>query len=144
MLACSQFAEETAENVGSGGAVILACAGLGQVVAAGAPVLRIAQDGVRDVVFSVPDVNLPRIRQQLNANTAMRVEARDRDQKTLLAEGRVSSTDNAIDTTTGTISSMALASKIGLANCGMPTQAAFITPDRSSGLPRPRPLVSTA
>lgn len=65
--------------------------------------VSITQTQPVNVVFSVPDVNLPRIRQQLNANTAMRVEARDRDQKTLLAEGRVSSTDNAIDTTTGTI-----------------------------------------
>ena len=65
--------------------------------------VSITQTQPVNLVFSVPDVNLPRIRQQLNANTAMRVEARDRDQKTLLAEGRVSSTDNAIDTTTGTI-----------------------------------------
>ena len=65
--------------------------------------LSITQTQPVNVVFSVPDVNLPRIRQQLKANAALPVQAWDRNQKTLLAEGRVSSTDNAIDTTTGTI-----------------------------------------
>ena len=65
--------------------------------------VSITQTQPVNVVFSVPDMNLPRIRQQLKSNTSMRVEARGRDQKTLLAEGQVSSTDNAIDTTTGTI-----------------------------------------
>ena len=47
-------------------------------------------------------------------------------------------------TTTGTISSMALALKMGAAKLGRPTQAALAMPDKSSGLPRPMPLVSTA
>ena len=47
-------------------------------------------------------------------------------------------------TATGAISSMALALNTGLLNAGSPNQAALATPDRSSGLPRPMPLVSTA
>lgn len=66
-------------------------------------VLSIAQTQPVSVVFAVPDANLPRIRQQLKAGAVLRVEAWDRDQKTLLAEGSVASTDNAIDPATGTI-----------------------------------------
>jgi hypothetical protein len=45
---------------------------------------------------------------------------------------------------TGAISSMALAWNTGALKPGMPNQAALAMPERSSGLPRPMPLVSTA
>ncbi|MOA40079.1 hypothetical protein D3C78_1619130 [compost metagenome] len=46
--------------------------------------------------------------------------------------------------TTGAISSMAGALNTGACSCGRPNQAALITPDRSSGLPRPATLASSA
>ena len=55
------------------------------------------------VVFAVPETNLPQINHKLQANQPMAVEAWDREQKTRLALGKVSTIDNAIDTTTGTI-----------------------------------------
>lgn len=70
--------------------------------------LSIAQIVPASVVFAVPEANLPRIRQQLTAGKPLKVEAWDRDQRTLLAEGKVASTDNAIDTATGTIKVKAL------------------------------------
>lgn len=70
--------------------------------------LSIAQTQPAAVVFAVPDLQLPRIRQQLSAAVALPVEAWDREQKTKLAVGRVASTDNAIDPTTGTIRVKAL------------------------------------
>jgi hypothetical protein len=45
---------------------------------------------------------------------------------------------------TGAISSIALPSNTGAAKVGAPIQAAAAMPDTSIGLPRPRPLVSTA
>lgn len=47
----------------------------GQVVAAGAPVLRIAQDGVRDVVFSVPEDKVAAI--QVGSKVVVRPWAQD-------------------------------------------------------------------
>ena len=70
--------------------------------------LSIAQTQPAAVVFAVPDTTLPRVRDQLRAGVPLRVEARDRDGKALLAEGRVASNDNAIDLTTGTVKLKAL------------------------------------
>lgn len=56
------------------------------------------------VVFAVPEAYLPQINQRLQAKGGfLGVEAWDRDQRKRLAQGRVLTTDNAIDTTTGTI-----------------------------------------
>lgn len=65
--------------------------------------LSIAQTRPVNVVFSVPDVQLPLILRQLKADKGLPVEAWDRDQKTKLADGKLASTDNAIDSATGTI-----------------------------------------
>ena len=65
--------------------------------------LSIAQVQPVNVVFAVPEAQLPTIVRRLKAGVALPVEAWDRDQKTRLAEGRVASTDNAIDPATGTI-----------------------------------------
>ncbi|WP_293501300.1 efflux RND transporter periplasmic adaptor subunit [Roseateles sp.] len=70
--------------------------------------LSIAQTQPAAVVFAVPDVRLPRIRQQLADKQPLAVQAWDRERKQLLASGRVASTDNAIDATTGTIKVKAL------------------------------------
>ncbi|MEO7108158.1 MAG: MdtA/MuxA family multidrug efflux RND transporter periplasmic adaptor subunit [Rhodoferax sp.] len=65
--------------------------------------LSIAQTRPVNVVFSVPDVQLPQILRQLKADKGLPVQAWDRDQTTKLADGKLASTDNAIDTATGTI-----------------------------------------
>lgn len=78
---------------------------LGNVVHASdtAGIITITQTQPISVVFAVPEANLPQINRKLKAAEAMAVEAWDRDQKTRLAQGRVSTTDNAIDPVTGTI-----------------------------------------
>lgn len=70
--------------------------------------LTIVQTQPVNVVFSVPETHLPRINAQLRAGNVLPVEAWDREQKTKLADGKVASTDNAIDATTGTIKLKAL------------------------------------
>lgn len=55
------------------------------------------------VVFAVPEANLLQISGKLKAGQPLLVEAWDREQKVKLAVGKVSSTDNAIDTATGTL-----------------------------------------
>jgi multidrug efflux system membrane fusion protein len=70
--------------------------------------VSIAQTQPAAVVFAVPDTVLPRLRAQLGAGVPLRVEAWDRDARTLLAEGRVASHDNAIDPSTGTVRLKAL------------------------------------
>jgi multidrug efflux system membrane fusion protein len=65
--------------------------------------LTIAQVQPAYVVFAVPDIHLPRINARLKSGAALPVEAWDREQTHKLADGKVSSIDNAIDTTTGTI-----------------------------------------
>lgn len=70
--------------------------------------LSIAQTQPAAVVFAVPDARLARIREQLARQQPLDVQAWDRERRTKLAEGRVASTDNAIDATTGTIKVKAL------------------------------------
>ena len=55
------------------------------------------------VVFAVPEANLPAINRRLADREAIPVEAWDREQKNRLADGRLLTTDNQIDPTTGTI-----------------------------------------
>jgi len=70
--------------------------------------ISIAQTQPVNVVFAVPDTQLPQITSQLKAGQALPVEAWDRDQKVKLADGKVASIDNAIDAATGTIKLKAL------------------------------------
>jgi multidrug efflux system membrane fusion protein len=55
------------------------------------------------VVFAVPAESMPDIDRKWRAGASLKVEAFDRDGKTLLATGRLESTDNAVDTTTSTV-----------------------------------------
>jgi len=71
-------------------------------------IVSIAQTQPAAVVFAVPDARLTRIRQQLSDKQPLPVQAWDRERRAKLAEGRVDSTDNAIDATTGTIKVKAL------------------------------------
>ncbi len=55
------------------------------------------------VLFTIPQDTLPRILARLNAGDKPVVEAWDRDQKNVLAKGVLLTTDNQIDTATGTV-----------------------------------------
>ncbi|MGO9445218.1 MAG: MdtA/MuxA family multidrug efflux RND transporter periplasmic adaptor subunit [Thiobacillaceae bacterium] len=66
-------------------------------------IASIAQVQPMDVTFSVPEANLVAINQSLAKNEPLPVEAWDREQKNILANGRVLTTDNQIDLTTDTI-----------------------------------------
>ncbi len=63
----------------------------------------IAQLQPMTVVFAVPESYLPAINQRVASGEEVAVEAWDREQKTRLAAGRLLTTDNLIDTATGTI-----------------------------------------
>ncbi|MEO5793855.1 MAG: efflux RND transporter periplasmic adaptor subunit, partial [Rhodoferax sp.] len=64
--------------------------------------VSITQTQPLNVVFAVPEANVAQINQKLAAKAPLVVEAWDRALKNKLAVGKVASTDNAIDTTTGT------------------------------------------
>ena len=55
------------------------------------------------VLFTIPQDNLPRVLKQLKVGAKLGVDVWDRDQKNKLATGFLLSSDNQIDTTTGTI-----------------------------------------
>lgn len=65
--------------------------------------VTITQTQPISVVFAVPESNLPLIARKLKGTEPLTVEAWDREQRNLLASGKVSTTDNAIDAVTGTI-----------------------------------------
>ncbi|MCS4510232.1 MdtA/MuxA family multidrug efflux RND transporter periplasmic adaptor subunit [Xylophilus ampelinus] len=84
-------------------------ADLGNVVRAAdtTGIVTITQVRPIHALFSIPEASLPRVVARLRAGAAMPVELWDRDQKTLLATGRLETVDNAIDTATGTIKAKA-------------------------------------
>jgi multidrug efflux system membrane fusion protein len=59
-------------------------------------------------LFSVPEDNLPAVAQRMKSATNVAVDAFDRGQKVKLASGVLLSTDNQIDTTTGSIKMRAI------------------------------------
>ncbi len=54
------------------------------------------------VVFTIPEDNLPQVQQAMRQH-ALPVTAYDREQQHILGSGRLQTTDNQIDTTTGTL-----------------------------------------
>ena len=78
---------------------------LGSLVRSSDPngLVNITQTQPMAVVFSVPEMHVPLIMRKLKAGQALPVEAWDRDQKIRLGQGRVSTTDNAIDVATSTL-----------------------------------------
>ena len=78
---------------------------LGSLVRSSDPngLVSITQTQPMAVVFSVPEMHVPLIMRKLKAGQTLPVEAWDRDQKVRLAQGRVSTTDNAIDVATSTL-----------------------------------------
>jgi membrane fusion protein, multidrug efflux system len=59
-------------------------------------------------LFSVPEDNLPAVAQRMKSTTNVAVDAFDRGQKAKLASGVLLTTDNQIDTTTGSIKMRAI------------------------------------
>jgi len=55
------------------------------------------------VIFSIPEDNVTPLMKKVRAGTVMKVEAYDRADAVKLADGQLSTVDNAIDTTTGTV-----------------------------------------
>ena len=55
------------------------------------------------VLFTIPEDSLPLVRQRLKTGETLEVRVLDRSQKTELAVGRLDTTDNVIDLTTGTV-----------------------------------------
>jgi membrane fusion protein, multidrug efflux system len=55
------------------------------------------------VLFTVPEDNIPEIMRQLKAGATLAVEASGRANQEHLADGKLATTDNLIDTTTGTL-----------------------------------------
>jgi membrane fusion protein, multidrug efflux system len=60
------------------------------------------------VIFPIPEDNVPAIMKRLNDGAALAVEAYDRTNSAKLADGKLLTLDNAIDTTTGTVKLRAL------------------------------------
>lgn len=55
------------------------------------------------VIFTIPEDTLPAVRQRLKAGASLEVRALDRAQKVELGVGKLDTTDNLIDVTTGTV-----------------------------------------
>lgn len=66
-------------------------------------IVTITQTQPISLVFALPEANLSAVNRKLRRNEPLTVEAWDREQRNLLATGRVTTTDNAIDAATGTI-----------------------------------------
>ena len=83
----------------------LKTAELGNLVRAGdaTGIVTITQTQPISVVFALPEANLPQIARKLRGTEPLTVQAWDRDLRNQLADGKVSTTDNAIDPVTGTI-----------------------------------------
>jgi len=78
---------------------------LGSLVRAGDAngIVSITQTDPMAVLFAVPEIHVPLIQRKLRSGQVLPVQVWDRDAKQMLAQGRVSSTDNAIDLATGTL-----------------------------------------
>ncbi|MBL8482850.1 MAG: MdtA/MuxA family multidrug efflux RND transporter periplasmic adaptor subunit, partial [Rhodocyclaceae bacterium] len=67
------------------------------------PIAVIAQTRPINVIFPLPQDDLPRVLARTRAGAAPVVEAYDREGRTLLGKGVLLTVDNQIDTTTGTV-----------------------------------------
>ena len=72
------------------------------------PLVVITQINPITVVFTIPEDNVTQLQQQMHAGRPLVVEALDRSEQTRIAAGKLVSTDNQIDTTTGTLKLRAL------------------------------------
>ena len=79
----------------------------GNNVAVGSSIVVVTQLKPIDVLFTLPEDNLPAVLQKMHAGIALGVEAYDRAGSTKLASGTLASLDNQIDTSTGTVKAKA-------------------------------------
>jgi len=79
----------------------------GNNVQNGTSIVVITQLAPIDVLFTMPEDNLPPVLKKMHAGTALPVEIYDRAGKTKLADGALASLDNQIDTSTGTVKAKA-------------------------------------
>ncbi|MBS0194468.1 MAG: MdtA/MuxA family multidrug efflux RND transporter periplasmic adaptor subunit [Proteobacteria bacterium] len=75
----------------------------GNNLGSGSAVAVITRMQPMDVLFTIPEDNLPALRAKLHAGATLAVEAWDRAGKTHLSSGTLASLDNQIDTSTGTV-----------------------------------------
>src|SRR5271170_3934990 len=82
----------------------------GNVVTAGGTtvLLVITQVDPITVIFTMPEDNLDQVQEQMRKTKSLSVDAFDRAQEQKIASGRLLTTDNQIDTTTGTVKLRAL------------------------------------
>ncbi|QFY41925.1 efflux RND transporter periplasmic adaptor subunit [Candidatus Methylospira mobilis] len=75
----------------------------GNILNVSDPIVVITQLQPISVIFSVPQDQLPALQRRMKEGAALPVDAFDRDRKNKLAIGQLWSSDNLIDTTTGTL-----------------------------------------
>jgi len=80
----------------------------GNYVTPSTAIVVVTQLQPMSVVFAVPEDNVDDIMKQLHAGATLPVEAYSRNDATKVAEGALSTTDNEIDTSTGTLKLRAL------------------------------------
>ncbi|MGG4608790.1 MdtA/MuxA family multidrug efflux RND transporter periplasmic adaptor subunit [Providencia sp. Me31A] len=78
---------------------------VGNFVSAGTstPIVIITQTQPADVLFALPEGDIPSIQQAQSSSEKVRIEAWDRNNIALIASGELLSTDNQIDPSTGTL-----------------------------------------
>jgi multidrug efflux system membrane fusion protein len=76
---------------------------LGNILNVLDPVVIITQMQPISVVFSIPQDFNGRLQEKMRTTPDLAIEAYDRDGRNLIAQGRIASADNLIDTTTGTL-----------------------------------------
>ena len=76
--------------------------------AAGTALLVITQTSLISVIFTIPEQQLPDVLKRVRAGQHLAVDAMDRDSKKPLAHGQLTTLDNQIDQTTGTLKLRAL------------------------------------
>jgi membrane fusion protein, multidrug efflux system len=67
------------------------------------PLVVVTQLQPITVVFTIPEDNVAQLQQQMRKGKPLVVDATDRSEQTKLGTGKLASTDNQIDTTTGTL-----------------------------------------
>ena len=79
----------------------------GNNVAVGGAIVVITQLKPIDVLFTIPEDNLPPVLQKMHAGDKLQADAYDRAGTTKLASGTLASLDNQVDTSTGTVKAKA-------------------------------------
>lgn len=90
-----------------GGRVGLRQVDPGNNVQNGGAIVVITQLKPIDVLFTIPEDNLPPVLKKMHAGEKMQVDAYDRGGQTKLASGSLASLDNQVDVTTGTVKAKA-------------------------------------